>query len=83
MPSIDAVSCTIYNRAPIPEADITVTKNWVINGVPYANGAQPSNFSALLQLTGPGAAGATPQAWGETRTGYLVGDTTTLTEDVT
>ena len=71
VPSLEGVNCIVYNRAPIPEADITVTKNWVINGVPYANGAQPSNFAALLQLTGPGAAGATAQGWGVTRTGYL------------
>ncbi len=40
-------------------------------------------FSAQLQLTGPGAAGATDQGWGVTRTGYQVGNSTTLTESVT
>ncbi|GAA1943964.1 LPXTG cell wall anchor domain-containing protein [Microbacterium deminutum] len=81
--SSQAISCTVYNRAPNPPADITVSKTWVINGVTYANGAQPSNFSAQLQLTGPGAAGATDQGWDVTRTGYSVSDQTTLSESVT
>ncbi|MGC5172894.1 hypothetical protein ACLQ2Q_19830 [Microbacterium sp. DT81.1] len=80
VPSSVAVSCTVYNRAPVPPADLTVDKNWIINGVPYANGAQPSDFSAQLQLTGPGAAGATDQGWGVTRTGYEQGDTATISE---
>ena len=32
----EAVNCIVYNRAPNPEADITVDKNWVVNGVAYA-----------------------------------------------
>ncbi|MEU1971682.1 hypothetical protein ABZ477_08490 [Microbacterium sp. NPDC019599] len=83
VPSSQAVNCTIFNRAPAPAADITVTKNWVVNGVEYDNGAQPGGLSAQLQLTGPDGAGATDQGWGVVRTGYSVGDSTTLTEDVT
>lgn len=83
VPSTQAVNCTVFNRAPAPEADITVTKTWVVNGVTYADGAQPSDLTAQLQLTGPGAAGPTNQGWGVTRTGYAQGDTTTLSEQVT
>lgn len=81
VPSNATVNCTIYNRAPSPEADLTVTKNWVINGTPYPNGAQPDDFGADLFLTGPGAAGATQQGWGDVRTGYSVGDSATITEE--
>ena len=48
----------------------------------YANGAQPSDLSAQLQLTGPGDAGATDQGWGVARGGYAQGDTATLSETV-
>ena len=34
-----------------------------------------ATFRAQLQLTGPGAAGATNQGWGVMRTGYAVGNT--------
>ncbi|GAA1982345.1 hypothetical protein [Microbacterium pumilum] len=83
VPGTQAVSCTVYNRAPNPPADITVHKTWVINGVTYENGAQPSDFSAQLQLTGPDGAPATNQGWDVTRTGYVVGNTTTISESVT
>ncbi|HEX5859998.1 MAG TPA: hypothetical protein VFY91_17955 [Microbacterium sp.] len=82
VPSSAAVNCTVYNRAPNPAANLTVTKNWIINGVPFANGAQPSDFGAQLRITGPGGAGATNQGWGVTRTGYAVGDTATISEQV-
>ncbi|MFK4834629.1 hypothetical protein ACI3KY_02750 [Microbacterium sp. ZW T2_14] len=82
VPSTQAVNCIVYNRAPSPEADIAVTKKWIVNGTAYANGAQPGGLSAQLSLTGPGAAGATPQGWGVTRTGYTQGNTTTLSETV-
>lgn len=82
VPSTQAVNCIVYNRAPSPEADITVTKQWIVNGTPYANGAQPGNLTSQLSLTGPGAAGATPQGWGVTRTGYTQGNSTTLSETV-
>ncbi|WP_203582286.1 prealbumin-like fold domain-containing protein [Microbacterium hibisci] len=82
VPSTEAVNCVVYNRAPSPEADITVTKQWVVNGTPYANGAQPAELTAQLRLTGPGAAGATAQGWGVTRTGYTQGDSATISETV-
>ncbi len=54
---------------------ITLHKTWIINGQTYPDGAQPSPFFAQATLTGPGAAGATPQGWGVTRGGYSVGNT--------
>ncbi|KAA9147114.1 VWA domain-containing protein, partial [Microbacterium lushaniae] len=83
VPSTQAVNCIVYNRAPSPEADLTVTKNWVVNGVSYEEGAQPGGLSALLQLTGPGDAEATDQGWGVTRTGYAQGEAATISEQVT
>ncbi|KRA25639.1 hypothetical protein ASD65_15345 [Microbacterium sp. Root61] len=83
VPSTDLVNCIVYNRAPSPESDVTVTKNWVVNGVPVANGAQPSGLSAQLHLTGPGNNTPTDQGWGVTRGGYTKGGNTTLTETVT
>lgn len=80
VPSTAAVNCVVYNRAPSPEADVTVTKKWVINKKTFENGAQPDDFDADLFLTGPGAAGATQQGWGVTRGGYAVGNTATITE---
>ncbi|MEJ1156570.1 VWA domain-containing protein [Microbacterium marmarense] len=83
VPSTDLVSCTVYNRAPNPEADLTVTKKWVVNGTEYANGAQPAGLSAQLSLTGPDDASATTQGWGVARSGYTQGDEATLSESVT
>ncbi|WP_137845653.1 LPXTG cell wall anchor domain-containing protein [Microbacterium sp. 2FI] len=80
VPSTEAVNCVIYNRAPNPEADLTVSKSWIVNGVPYTNGSQPGGLNAQLQLTGPGAAGATNQGWGVTRTGYTLNNVATISE---
>lgn len=79
-PRTDAVNCTIYNRAPIPRANIIVEKEWVINGVEYDNGDQPDEFQTELTLTGPGAAGATEQNWGVARDGYSIDDDVTMDE---
>ena len=73
----------MYNRAPQPAATIAVSKRWRIDGTDYANGEQPDTFAASLSLTGPGAAGATPQGWDVVRTGYSVDDTATMSEQVT
>ena len=81
--STDPISCPVYNLAPQPPATITVNKTWVINGTTYADGTQPAEFQAELRMTGPGAAGATDQGWGVPRTGFSVGNSTTLSEMVT
>ncbi|MFE5407345.1 VWA domain-containing protein [Microbacterium sp. NPDC056569] len=83
VPSTEAINCIVYNRAPNPEADLTVSKVWKVNGVEYPNGAQPAGLSAQLTLTGPGAAGATNQGWGVTRTGYTQNGSATINESVT
>ena len=82
VPSTAAVSCYVYNRAPQPEASVEVNKTWVINGVSFDEGAQPTGFLANLTLSGPGGAAASPQEWGVPRPGYLVGDTPTIDETV-
>ncbi|WP_435134731.1 vWA domain-containing protein [Actinacidiphila sp. bgisy144] len=80
-----AISCTVYNR-PVgstdDSADITVDKEWNVDGHLYAEGTQPDGLSAQLTLTGPGGAGATPQPWGDPRTGYTIGDRVTVAESV-
>ncbi|QCB94492.1 VWA domain-containing protein [Cellulomonas shaoxiangyii] len=81
--STAAISCTVYNQVAGP-ASVTVDKLWVINGAdPVPEGGQPPGFTSQLTLTGPGAAGATPQAWSVTRTGYVAGNTVTVQEDLT
>ena len=72
-----AVTCLVYNQAPNPPADITVTKQWVVNGVTYDDGAQPSDLQASLTLNG------TAQPWGVTRTGFSAGNTVTVNETTT
>ena len=79
VPSSQAVSCTVYNRAPNPPASITVAKNSVINGVPYANGAQPSNFSLNSRSPVP-APPEPPTRAGRSAHGVRVGDTATISE---
>lgn len=67
---------------PVSVATVSVTKAWVVDGVPYANGSQPAGLSAQLLLGGPGTAGPTPQGWGVPRTGYVPGSTATVSETV-
>ena len=75
-----AITCTLFNRAPQPPAQITVDKRWVIDGDVFAEGAQPGGFVAQLALTGPDGSASTASPWGTPRLGYSVGDTTTITE---
>ncbi|MFD7867926.1 hypothetical protein [Streptomyces sp. NPDC059783] len=84
VPRLSAISCTMYNR-PLaePEAEVTVHKEWSIDGTTYAHDERPDGFDADLTLTGPGTAAATPQEWDEPRGGYAVGDTTTIAETTT
>ncbi|QDZ15003.1 VWA domain-containing protein [Humibacter ginsenosidimutans] len=81
--SDQAVSCTVYNRAASPTADVTLSKQWVINGQTYADPNQPAAFLASATLTGPGSVGATPQPWNVVRTGYSVNDTAQIDENTT
>ncbi|QWQ44751.1 VWA domain-containing protein [Streptomyces sp. YPW6] len=84
VPRLSAVSCTMYNRPQQDEeAEITVEKEWLIDGVPYEHDDRPDGYEANLTLTGPGADGPTSQEWGADRDGYTLGDTTTIAETVT
>lgn len=75
-----SITCTVYNREKAPDpASIVVNKTWMINGVSYPEGAQPTGFSATLSLSGP-AGGPSNQPWGSARAGYLDGDTSEINE---
>ncbi|MGW2401084.1 vWA domain-containing protein [Kitasatospora sp. NPDC001664] len=82
VPSTQAVSCLVHNRPVLP-ADVTVTKQWLVDGVRFPDGRQPEGLAAILTLTGPDGAGATPQPWGRPRPGYRVGDRATVSESTT
>ena len=76
------VTCTFVNTRL---AKVTVDKVWRVNGVSYAEGAAQAAFPQLgltssLTLTGPAPAGASTQAWGTSRGGYLEGSQTTIDE---
>ena len=70
------VTCTVYNRAPDPTVSLRVEKQWVVDGVPYDDGAQPVGTADLL-LDGQ------PRNFGTTYPQYTVGDTVAITEEVT
>ncbi|MBD7982622.1 VWA domain-containing protein, partial [Oerskovia merdavium] len=72
-----AVTCTVYNRAPNPVASLTLSKEWVVNGTTYANGAQPAGLDASAAIAG------TSQGWGVPRTGLQEGQTPEITESTT
>lgn len=80
-----AVTCTVYNRAPAVE--VTVDKEWIVDGVTYREGSQPDGLDATLTLSGPGGAPLTEQSWGVPRGGYDLGEeiqfdeTTTITDE--
>ncbi|WP_127792859.1 hypothetical protein [Agromyces sp. LHK192] len=69
-----AVTCTVWNRPPQPQADVTVEKQWVVNGQTFPNGSQPVGISAGLLLDG------SAQDWGTTRTGFTSGGTVQINE---
>ena len=74
--SSDPISCTVYNKAPVPLASVIVNKTWRINGTDYAEGSQPTNFAAGATIAG------TPQGWGVERTGFRLGDTPAINETI-
>ncbi|GAA1515107.1 cytoskeletal protein RodZ [Agromyces terreus] len=50
--STQAISCNVWNRPPQPQSTFSVNKVWVINGVTYQNGQQPSGIAAQLTVGG-------------------------------
>jgi Mg-chelatase subunit ChlD len=81
VPSTTGVACTVYNRAPSPQASVVLEKQWVINGAsPVADGEQSSDFEATGLLSGPDDTTLTEQGWGVERTGYDAGDSVEIDE---
>ncbi|WP_348789897.1 vWA domain-containing protein [Leifsonia sp. NPDC080035] len=74
-----AVGCMVYNRKLDP-ATVEVDKSWVVDGVTYANGSQPSGISAALQLSPPGGGSPVDQTFGSVVSGYAIGDAISFTE---
>ncbi len=70
------ISCTVYNRAPNPPVTVTVNKQWVIDGTPFADGAQPSGFIAAGSIDGVDA------PWGVAQSGYFLNDVVEIGEVV-
>jgi uncharacterized repeat protein (TIGR01451 family) len=82
VPAEASVSCTVFNRPPLPQAGIVVDKFWRINGTTYTNANNPlgpKGLTAQLLLGTPG----TNQDWGVERTGLTAGDTIQIDEQVT
>lgn len=72
------VSCTVYNLADTPQAQVRVKKTWVINGESFTTPVQPpSNFVAGLVLTNQDD----PQ-FGPIYGGYEAGQTVNVDEVV-
>ena len=71
------VSCAIYNRAPQPAAQLSVSKKWVVNGVTYAEGDQPLGLQAQLTIDNADA------DWNSAIGGFNVNDTTSINEVTT
>ena len=76
----DKVECGYVNKKS--SADVTVNKNWVIDGKTVANGSQPAGMSAKLLLDPAGQPAGDP-AFGQKRTGFAVGDTVKIGETAT
>lgn len=83
VPIDDAVSCVVYNRAPPDPATVQLDKVWVVDGVTYPDGAQPSGMSARPSLTPPGGGAPAAVTFGTQLTGYGVGDDVTVDESTT
>ncbi|MDL5488053.1 prealbumin-like fold domain-containing protein [Microbacterium wangruii] len=70
------VTCSVYNRAPSPTVSLRVDKEWIVDGVEYADGEQPVGTADLL-LDGE------PRTFGTTYTQFTPGDTVAIDEEVT
>lgn len=79
-PNSGALSCVYTNKESTP-ASLVVNKNWVVDGETFADGDQPDGMDAVLGLNPAGQTG-TPE-WGQTRTGFLVGESVTISETTT
>ena len=77
----ETVQCEFRNRL-IP-AELVVDKQWLIDGESLSEGEQPMGFDAELELNEPGGDEMIPQAWGNPRSGYEVGETATGAENIT
>lgn len=62
---------------------LSVSKEWVVDGVRYQHGARPAGLHASVTATGPASAGATALPWGAVRDGYARGASVTITEVTT
>ena len=72
------VSCYVINREPAPEATVTVSKVWKVDGQDHAGGSPAGlGMSASLQLGGAAA------TWDEAVTGHHMQDTLTIGETTT
>ena len=73
------ISCLVYNQAPplVVPASIQVDKTWVVDGVSFPDGSQPTGLTADLVLDG------SAQPWGTARTGLVAGDSVGIAENVT
>ncbi|WP_051366938.1 vWA domain-containing protein [Hamadaea tsunoensis] len=74
------VTCSVYNRAPVPQSTVQVNKVWRINGTDFPFPSQPTAFQAALGLTGQ-----TTPIWSQVYGGYVAGDSVTVgdTPDLT
>ncbi|WP_339394112.1 SpaA isopeptide-forming pilin-related protein [Brevibacterium metallidurans] len=76
----DKVECGYVNKKSA--ADVTVNKDWVIDGKTVANGSQPDGISAKLLLDPAGQPTGDP-AFGQKRTGFAINDTVKIGETTT
>ncbi|GAA1623564.1 VWA domain-containing protein [Leucobacter chromiireducens] len=93
VPNGETINCIVYNRAPSRAATVQVDKVWKIQDASGTNlgtyrqpgdeSELPAGLSGQLSLSGPGAAGSTPQDWGTPRAGYTTGATVGIDERVT
>ena len=68
------VTCTVYNRAPSPQASVVLEKTWSINGQIYPEGLQPAGFVATGSVDG------TVQGWNVVVGGFTAGQNVSVDE---
>ncbi|GAA3927639.1 SpaA isopeptide-forming pilin-related protein [Microbacterium soli] len=80
-PASGALKCTFTNSEAKP-ATVTVDKKWVVDGEKLPHGDQPDGMDATLRMAIQGD-DVSDVAWGQTRSGFTVGDSVTIGEDTT
>ncbi len=61
---------------------LSVSKQWIVDGVRYQHGQRPAGLDASATVTGPASSSISPLPWSTPRDGYAQGEVATIAESM-